>query len=223
MAPGASVPRVILQPACDPVQRQGEGSCEGPWQEWTIMVPHLLLLFPSVLAVSWSHQPWSPLSPGGLLLPPVTNSGPPVLPPGPRSLPLAPLTRPPRLPKGVLGRRRKWRRRRRYWRDPRAYQRFRGVRLLREVVPRRRQERREDSSETQGRSFVSNFRNLFGAPDHCLEEGRQYSCTFAPVCWLTGGVATPGIFQIDITYPFRNSYCIFHRITLILFTITVEC
>jgi len=154
------------------------------------MVPHLLLLFPSVLAVSWSHQPWSPLSPGGLLLPPVTNSGPPVLPPGPRSLPLAPLTRPPRLP-GVLGRRRKWRRRRRYWRDPRAYQRFRGVRLLREVVPRRRQERREDS-ETQGRGFVSNFRNLFGAPDHCLEEGRQYSCTFAPVCWLTGGVATPG-------------------------------
>ena len=157
------------------------------------MVPHLLLLFPSVLAVSWSHQPWSPLSPGGLLLPPVTNSGPPVLPPGPRSLPLAPLTRPPRLP-GVLGRRRKWRRRRRYWRDPRAYQRFRGVRLLREVVPRRRQERREDS-ETQGRGFVSNFRNLFGAPDHCLEEGRQYSCTFAPVCWLTGGVATPGIFK----------------------------
>ena len=159
------------------------------------MVPHLLLLAPSVLAVSWSHQPWSPLSPGGLLLPPVTNSGPPVLPPGPRSLPLAPLTRPPRLPKGVLGRRRKWRRRRRYWRDPRAYQRFRGVRLLREVVPRRRQERREDVSETQGRSFVSNFRNLFGAPDHCLEEGRQYSCTFAPVCWLTGGVATPGINQ----------------------------
>ena len=65
------------------------------------------------------------------------------------------------------------------------------MRLLREVVPRRRQERREDS-ETQGRGFVSNFRNLFGAPDHCLEEGRQYSCTFAPVCWLTGGVATPG-------------------------------
>ena len=158
------------------------------------MVPHLLLLFPSVLAVSWSHQPWSPVSPTGLLLPPVTGSGPPVVPPGPRSLPLVAPHRqtPPRLP-GVLGRRRKWRRRRRYWRDPRAYQRFRGVRLLREtVVPRtrRRQQRREDDGE--GRGFVSSFRNLFGAPDHCLEEGRQYSCTFAPVCWLTGGVATPG-------------------------------
>ena len=193
--------RYLPQAACDPVKRQGE-PCEGPWEERTIMVPHLLFLFPSVLAVSWSHQPWSPLSPGGLLLPPVTNSGPPVLPPGPRSLPLAPHTHHPRLP-GLLGRRRKWRRRRRYWRDPRAYQRFRGVRLLREtVVPRRRQERGEDS-ETEGRGFVSNFRNLFGAPDHCLEEGRQYSCTFAPVCWLTGGVATPGTFK-ESSLPFSQ-------------------
>ena len=48
---------------------------------------------------------------------------------------------------------------------------------------------REDS---EGRGFVRSVRNLFGAPEHCLEGGRQYSCTFAPVCWMTGGVATPG-------------------------------
>merc|ERR1711899_36631 len=53
------------------------------------MVPHLLLLVPSVLAVSWSHQPWSPVSPTGLLLPPVTGSGPKGLSEVPRGAALA--------------------------------------------------------------------------------------------------------------------------------------
>ena len=39
---------------------------------------------------------------------------------------------------------------------------------------------------------MRNVRNLFGAPEHCLEGGRQYSCTLAPVCWVTGGVASAG-------------------------------
>ena len=48
----------------------------------------------------------------------------------------------------------------------------------------------EDGGEERG--FIRSVRNLFGAPEHCLEGGLQYSCTFAPVCWLTGGVATQG-------------------------------
>jgi len=151
------------------------------------MLP-LLLLVPTTLALSWSEQPWSPLAPGGRpLLPPVIASGPP----GPRALPLAPRTRRLR-PPAHLGRRRRWRRRRRYWRDPRAYQRPRPevVEVRASTRARRRQDRRVEAG--QGRSLVRGFRNLFGAPEHCLGEGRQYSCTFAPVCWLTGGIATPG-------------------------------
>merc|ERR1711983_609548 len=97
------------------------------------------------------------------------------------------------------------RRRRRYWRALRGsrYRRIRSHRYFAsapapvyrehrysEVEGRARAAREETPEE--GRGFVRNVRNLFGAPEHCLEEGRQYSCTFAPVCWLTGGVATPG-------------------------------
>jgi len=61
-------------------------------------------------------------------------------------------------------------------------------------VTRERLEGRARSveDEGEGRSFVRNVRNLFGAQEHCLEGGRQYSCTLAPVCWMTGGVASPG-------------------------------
>lgn len=55
-----------------------------------------------------------------------------------------------------------------------------------------RSRRRQDRSQEEGRGFVKSFRSIFGAPEHCLESGRQYACTFAPVCWITGGVATPG-------------------------------
>lgn len=48
------------------------------------------------------------------------------------------------------------------------------------------------SMQEEERGFVKDVRNLFGAPEHCLEEGVQYSCTFTPVCWLTGGIATSG-------------------------------
>ena len=90
--------------------------------------------------------------------------------------------------------RRKYRRRRRYWQNPRT--RYRRVRSH-NFIPTHREDNYEKvegrgARQDEGRSFVRNFRNLFGAPEHCLEEGRQYSCTFAPVCWLTGGVATPG-------------------------------
>jgi len=50
----------------------------------------------------------------------------------------------------------------------------------------------DDNEVEEGRGFVKDVRNLFGAPEHCLEGGQQYSCTFAPVCWLTGGVASQG-------------------------------
>jgi hypothetical protein len=43
------------------------------------------------------------------------------------------------------------------------------------------------------RGFMADLRSLFGAPEHCLEGNVQYSCTLAPVCWLTGGVVTEGI------------------------------
>jgi len=43
------------------------------------------------------------------------------------------------------------------------------------------------------RGFMADLRSLFGAPAHCLEGGVQYSCTLAPVCWLTGGIVTEGI------------------------------
>ena len=140
------------------------------------MVP--LLLLPGVLgALQWSEQPWAPLDTGGGAAFPL-------------DLPRAPHKQPQ--PLLVQGRskappRRRWRRRRRYFRDPRVYSRaYRSYRSS----SRRRQQRRVDAEE--GRGFVSSFRNLFGAPEHCLEGGRQYSCTFAPVCWLTGGVVSQG-------------------------------
>ena len=103
--------------------------------------------------------------------------------------------------------RRNYRRRRRYhWRDPRSRSSYRRVRSHSyfsaqpsyqwpvsepEVTRARSREETltlsEDTSE--GRGFV---RSLFGAPEHCLENGRQFSCTFAPVCWMTGGIATSG-------------------------------
>jgi len=43
------------------------------------------------------------------------------------------------------------------------------------------------------RGLMADLRSLFGAPEHCLEGSVQYSCTLAPVCWLTGGVVTEGI------------------------------
>ena len=111
--------------------------------------------------------------------------------------------------------RRNYRRRRRYWRDPRSrYRRVRSHSYFSSAsspapspayrthykwagagqAEGRARAAREDSPET-GRSFVRRVRNLFGAAEHCLEAGRQYSCTFAPVCWMTGGVATPGTAQ----------------------------
>ena len=95
--------------------------------------------------------------------------------------------------------RRNYRRRRRYYRvrDPRS--RYRRVRSHSPAssslaVTRERLEGRARSveAESEGRGFVRSVRNLFGAAEHCLEGGRQYSCTLAPVCWMTGGVASPG-------------------------------
>ena len=95
--------------------------------------------------------------------------------------------------------RRNYRRRRRYYRvrDPRS--RYRRVRSHSPAssslaVTRERLEGRARSveAESEGRGFVRSVRNLFGAQEHCLEGGRQYSCTLAPVCWMTGGVASPG-------------------------------
>jgi len=53
-------------------------------------------------------------------------------------------------------------------------------------IPRSRRQ------EEEGRSLSKTFRSLLGAPEHCLEDGRQFSCTFTPLCWLSGGVATQG-------------------------------
>ena len=192
MREAGSVPPVVPPVVCHYVITVKCGAVQGPrgpcqWGPLAAMVPLLLLasLPTSLPSLSWSAEPWSPLSPGGQPL------QPPLIPRASIAGALytyrAPRTRLVR-PNSPLNRRRKWRRRRRYWRDPRAYRRFHSSLVLREVVrPRRRQDRKVEAEE--GRGFVRNFRNLFGAPDHCLEEGRQYSCTFAPVCWLTGGVA----------------------------------
>jgi len=103
--------------------------------------------------------------------------------------------------------RRNYRRRRRYWRHPRSsYRRVRSHSYFSSPVPspsylkhvwseaegRTRARVAREREDSEGRGFVRSVRNLFGAPEHCLEGGRQYSCTFAPVCWMTGGVATPG-------------------------------
>ena len=42
------------------------------------------------------------------------------------------------------------------------------------------------------RGLMADLRSLFGAPEHCLEGGVQFSCTLAPVCWLTGGIVSEG-------------------------------
>ena len=106
--------------------------------------------------------------------------------------------------------RRNYRRRKRYWRH--AHPRYRRVRSHSYFSaapsspvtdwwswsePETRARSRDWSGETEtaetGRSLVKSVRSLFGAPEHCLEGGRQFSCTLAPVCWMTGGVATSGI------------------------------
>ena len=49
--------------------------------------------------------------------------------------------------------------------------------------------------EEEEGGFIKGVRGLFGAPEHCLEGGQQYACTFAPVCWLTGGVVSEGEYR----------------------------
>ena len=155
----------------------------------------LVLVIP-VLVTTLADQPWSPVVGGKALVAPVISSPQllvqtPALPP--RSYEHMKRVTPPHRRRDLYYRR-KYRRRRRYWKHPRT--RYRRVRShsfkpsLREDNFLRVEGR--GARQDEGRSFVRNFRNLFGAPEHCLEEGRQYSCTFAPVCWLTGGVATPG-------------------------------
>ena len=154
-----------------------------------------------------TDQPWSPIVGGSALFPPLVSS-PNLLVHSPplysghsevSYLPLPSFYDKKQHNRRVTPRRRQpyyrrnYRRRRRYFRDPKSRSRLRYVRshylpAEEELQGRARAARQED----EGRSFVRSFRNLFGAPEHCLEKGRQYSCTFAPVCWVTGGVATPG-------------------------------
>jgi len=151
-----------------------------------------------------SDQPWSPIVGGQTLFPPLVSS-PNLLVHtaplgGPGDPPLLPLlsVRERHHTRRVTPRRRykyrrNYRRRRRYFRDPRSRSRLRQVRSQVPPAEERLQGRtRAARHQDEGRGFVRNFRNLFGAPEHCLEAGTQYSCTFAPVCWVTGGVATPG-------------------------------
>ena len=157
-----------------------------------------------------TDQPWSPIVGGSTLFPPLVSSPNLLVHSGPlyrghSEVPHLPhLSLPSFYDKKQHNRRvtarrrppyyrRNYRRRRRYFRDPKSRSRLRYVRshylpAEEELQGRARAARQED----EGRSFVRSFRNLFGAPEHCLEKGRQYSCTFAPVCWVTGGVATPG-------------------------------
>jgi len=164
----------------------------------------LVLVIPVFVTISWADQPWSPVVGGKALVAPVI-SAPQILvePDLPlQDLPVRRYEQKPFIRRRVTpphhGRdlyyRRKYRRRRRYWKHPRT--RYRRVRSH-SFKPAQREDNYlrvegRGARQDEGRSFVRNFRNLFGAPEHCLEEGRQYSCTFAPVCWLTGGVATPG-------------------------------
>lgn len=164
----------------------------------------LVLVIPLCVTIARTDQPWSPVVGGKALIAPViatpqilVHSNLPL-----KDLPVRRYEQKPFIKKRVtpphqrreLYYRRKYRRRRRYWQNPRT--RYRRVRSH-NFIPTHREDNYEKvegrgARQDEGRSFVRNFRNLFGAPEHCLEEGRQYSCTFAPVCWLTGGVATPG-------------------------------
>ena len=147
-----------------------------PWP--TILVTTSLL----AIARAADHQPWSPLLAG------THRPAPVLLLPGPRlpALPGPPHPAPAARRTHYYYRRRRPRRRRRYWQ--RARPRYRRVRRV-----EGRGARRDTQLEAgEGRGFVRSVRNLFGAPEHCLEEGRQFSCTFAPVCWITGGVVSPG-------------------------------
>ena len=164
----------------------------------------LVLVIPLCVTIAWTDQPWSPVVGGKALIAPViatpqilVHSNLPL-----KDLPKRRYEQKPFIKKRVtpphqrreLYYRRKYRRRRRYWQNPRT--RYRRVRSH-NFIPTHREDNYlkvegRGARQDEGRSFVRNFRNLFGAPEHCLEEGRQYSCTFAPVCWLTGGVATPG-------------------------------
>ena len=166
-------------------------------------LPSLLCLQLSLVTVL-SDQPWSPIVGGQTLFPPLVSS-PNLLVHtaplgGPGDPPLLPLlsVRERHHTRRVTPRRRykyrrNYRRRRRYFRDPRSRSRLRQVRSQVPPAEERLQGRtRAARHQDEGRGFVRNFRNLFGAPEHCLEAGTQYSCTFAPVCWVTGGVATPG-------------------------------
>ena len=174
------------------------------------------------LATVLTDQPWSPIVGGSPLFPPLVSS-PNLLvhsaPLSAHSEPLLPLLTfydkkhynrrvTPRRRHPYYYNRRNYRRRRRYFRDPKSRSRLRRVRshhpqpsVEEEVQGRARAARQEE----EGRGFVRNFRNLFGAPEHCLEKGRQYSCTFAPVCWVTGGVATPGnVTALDLPVDIDN-------------------
>ena len=171
------------------------------------------------LATVLADQPWSPIVGGSPLFPPLVSS-PNLLVHSP---PLSGLSEPPRLPllsfhdkrhyhRRVTPRRRrpykyrpKYRRRRRYFREPQSRARLRHVRSHIPPAQEELQGRARVARQEEGRGFVRNFRNLFGAPEHCLEKGRQYSCTFAPVCWVTGGVATPGnVTALDLPSDIDN-------------------
>lgn len=185
---------------------------------WPYLTPSPLVLCLLALCQATPDQPWSPIASGKALTPPVIGliqslnsieDAPRYQEPFIKKRVRPPVYRERR--RDLYGRRdlqhrRRWRRRRRFWpvwagrRGPRysGYRvrprerldwarEVRGLDWAREVPRTRRQE-----EEASGRGFVRTVRNLFGAPEHCLEEGRQYSCTFAPVCWVTGGVATPG-------------------------------
>jgi len=163
--------------------------------------PHLTLCVIIVSPVVL-EQPWSPLGPSGAAL------TPPVIqlihsPPIPKSVSLESVPRYqepwPLRPASYRGYRSLWpiRKRRRRKRRRRLWPGFQwGVRGTRRA--RRRQDwdtlsiPRSRRQEEEGRSLSKTFRSLLGAPEHCLEDGRQFSCTFTPLCWLSGGVATQG-------------------------------
>ena len=181
----------------------------------------IVLVISLCMTLTWSDQPWSPVVGGKALIAPVIST-PQLL--VHTSLPAPDLSvrryeQKPFMKKRVipphrrreLYYRRKYRRRRRYWKHPRT--RYRRVRSH-NFIPTHREDNfprveGRGARHEEGRSFVRNFRNLFGAPEHCLEEGRQYSCTFAPVCWLTGGVATPGTsaLEFDASHDTHDMLC----------------
>jgi len=153
-------------------------------------LPVFLVIFTQFVARA--EHAWSPIVGGRALTPPLVPTVKlqhviPHLPPSNYLPPYARRRRPLRWRRG---------RRRRVWKPEYSPQYRQGYSQAAKYRSRPKYPRHFRGSnrafKEEERGFIQDVRSMFGGPENCLEGGKQFSCTFAPVCWLTGGVATKG-------------------------------